>query len=321
MEFFKLKILENKYNRAKDLKNNFEPILRELYYYALPSKYRFNFIDPEKSITSAYRLYDTTLVSQVRECSAFLNYLLWSRGLEPVKVEVNKEYLEQENPQFSEEQLNDHITLLNKKFYEALSQSNFYNELSKAFPEFVACTGALKILPTKDKKNPISCEAVNLAELYLEENSDGYVKTVWHKLNNIPINQLPGLLGKDMKIPEGIKEKNKDGVGKITLIDGTIYNEEEKNYIHIIITEDWLEVLVEEKLKTSPWIIFRSESVQRSPYGNSIVLDAISIAKNLDELEESRLEADRYSWCYNIYTAKCSRSATFAALTNTWHND
>lgn len=188
------------------------------------------------------------------------------------------------------------LRIASDKVNQFIRDSNFHLAISEAYADLAIGTGSL-IVNEGDSTNPLIFEAVPLLRVFPESSPFGDIRTVWYDMQKVPIRDIDKLWPKaifNTKIPESINmQVQTDPNAEINLITGTVWNKNTQKYDYVVLDEKTKSFLVDVKMDSSPWIIFRGFKRAGETYGRGPCDQAFPTMATLNAVVEDELKAGR----------------------------
>lgn len=171
---------------------------------------------------------------------------------------------------------------IGEAMFTYLHMSNFDTQMAEAFADLGLGTGAL-LVQQGEAGQPLRFTAIPLSQLYLEEGANGTVGAVYrqHKMaaRNIKATWDDAELPADMQ--RQVEEKPDQ---EWELVEATIPTD--KGFLYTVIEPQAKHLLVERKLTSSPWVVFRYSVMPGEVYGRGPLLTALPDIKTLNKTKE-----------------------------------
>lgn len=282
-----VKQFKERFEKAKNIRTNWEGILREAYEYNLPSRQMFN--TKIKGKNTQIKVFDDTAQQALQSFSNTLKQRMFPYGSEWAKLEVGG-LLQAEMIKglISEDDIADLQLKLDRNMrivFKYLQDSNFDNVVLESIQDMAISTGALLIQDTGDIDRPVRFHSIPADQLVIEDCIDQSYINVWRerqvKYGDIDIewsDRKP-----DTRLDRVIA---KDPTAKVTVIEGTIYNHETKDFDYkVYIEESDCKVIYESKYKVSPWVVFRWNRAAGEVWGRGSALQCLNSTRYLNALK------------------------------------
>lgn len=283
------KEFQERFSKAKAAKENWRSTLTECYDLFLPQRQNFTTQTKGSTKSGDLKLFDDTGKKALQEFSNNIkskllpSYQRWAELKPGGKIEA--EVLRgTDGAKEDRDELQQTLESINKVMFQYIWQSNFDQAVHESIQDMSISTGALLCVDTGDVDNPIRFIAVPADELTAEKGPNGDIKTAYRehsiKARNILL-QWPRA-----KVDEGLQRLIIDNPDQdVKFIEGTVYNDKTKDYTYVVFTEEAkTNIILEETLETSPWIIFRWNVVPGEIYGRGPAFSAKENMKQLNKL-------------------------------------
>lgn len=291
--------LKTLYEQAQNYKNDVRDSLNKTYQYTDPF---FEIKDSGKKEKSGKRKIDSTILVSIRFLTNFIMTSMFSRSGTWAMLRVNKaiysEIFDYEG-EISEEtikQLNEVMEKNSETVYMTNETTNYYTETAKALKDCcVVGTGVRKTVELASNTKPFTYEFVSLDNFYFLEDSFGQPTITFKVYPEKTLAQLNDMYGhiKGYKQPNELEDE--ENLNKtINVIECVIPDFDEKSsitsFIHIVCTENFEEILVEEIMKRNPFRVFRWGVDSSNPWGIGIGRENTDLFEELENFKEKRKE-------------------------------
>lgn len=272
-------------SKAKEKKQKRESELQEAYRYVLPMR---DTIRQKGSLIERGVKFDSTASNALEKYATKLQNLLTPAWEEWLKLQPGTDIPEDEKGQIQEalDQVSD-IT------FSHIHHSNFYTAEHEAFLDLGISTGGI-IVERNTRPNEASSlnhRSIPLSEIIPENSTRGTVDTVWREFK-VKIKDIKHIWV-DAKVPEALSEKvQQDQDFEVKVYEGVVFNEEKGDYDLYVIEESCKDIMYEENMETSPFIIFRESVRPGDVLGFGRALRILEDIKTLNKLAENGLRAD-----------------------------
>ena len=282
------KKLLKRIEKAKEKKLLREGELREAYQYCLPIRdtLRNKSADVEKGI-----IYDPTAKIAIEKYATKLQNLLTPAWEEWLKFQPGVDIPEEEGASI-QEQLDD----VSKVVFSHIHHSNFYSAEHEAFLDLGISTGAIIVERNARKNEPslLNHRSVPIHEIIPENSSRGTIDTVWREFK--PKIKEINSIWPNAKVPEELKEKGEQNEdAEVTVYEGIVYNEKDGDYTYYVIEKSLSNIMYEEQMDTSPFVVFRESVRPGEVLGHGRALRILEDVKTLNKLAENSLRADGFN--------------------------
>ncbi|RLC46814.1 MAG: hypothetical protein DRH57_05320 [Candidatus Cloacimonadota bacterium] len=273
-----------RYNKAKEEATLWRSSLEEVYQYVIPNRDLFSTYGPGQKKDQL--VFDSSPLIATNKYVSRLQNLLVRPWTEWFTLTAGTEIKEEEK-----EQINDYLQKATDVVMDAINHSNFSTQIAEAFTDLAVSTGVIMV---NEDNNPhsdsdIIFKTIPLSHVALENSSTGDVKTVYREFQ-IPLNQITATWNKAKLTPEmnDIYEENPTALQ--TIIECTIYREEDYKFDFVLLTPTG-KILLSETIDDSPFIVFRENVVSGESFGRGRLMSLISDIKTLNKTVELGLKA------------------------------
>ena len=265
-----------RFEAAKQRRTSWEAHWRECYEYALPQ--REIFTKHSKGAKKNTRVYDSTAPVATQRFASRLQSTLIPPFKTWAKLTAGPSIPEEQQLKI-EEQLEDN----NKTLFTHINQSNLATEANESFLDLSVGTGALLLEEGDDADNLLKFTAVPLEQLILEDGPRGTVETVFRN-HEIAARDILRVWAKGTVSDVVKRAMDEKPDTMVSLIEGTIYNPETKEYDFCVVEEGTKHTVFEDSFETSPWIVFRWSKVAGEVYGRGPLMTALPDIKTANEV-------------------------------------
>lgn len=272
------------YKRYADAKgdwDNWRSLYDEAYAYAIPQRDPW----PEDTVQGRRKniqVYDITAVNSARRLVSRLHSSLVPPGEQWFNLEAGENIVD---PQ-AKKQLNIYLQMFTDILFQIINASNFDIVINEMFQDLIIGTGALMILESDDKDCPIKCKSVAVDILYPEADAYDEIKTVFRDFNDVYGRDINTLWPK-AKLTQSMQYKMEcDPQTKFNLIEGVVYEDDDKLYHIVVMEADTREYILDTKSASSPWIVARWSKASNEVGGRGPVIDALPTIRSLNALVE-----------------------------------
>lgn len=301
----KVELFKKRFENAKSRKTNWGDLYQDAMNYAAPQRETFDYEFPgQHKDGSDVNVYDSTAQDALFKFASNLQ----SSMTPPMKRWVN---LVPGSQLQDNEDLKEKLSNITDILFSNLAQSNFDTQIAESYLDLGFGTGALLIFKG-DRRNPFRFVNVPLSQIYLEEGAHGRITTAFRKYKiqgrAVP-KQFPD--AKFSKQFEKMLNENPDDM--YTFVEGTFpeklemfnakKNQEEEidGYSYVVLAQKADEIIVERKMRSSPWLIFRWANLPGEIYGRGPVLNALPDIKSLNKTKELLLKSASIN-TFGMYT-------------------
>tara|TARA_Y100001972_G_scaffold86837_1_gene106234 strand:- start:2978 stop:4564 length:1587 start_codon:yes stop_codon:yes gene_type:complete len=276
-----------KYEKAKSIRQRWEPLFNECYEYALPM--RETFYTSARGERRDERIFDETAVVGVQEFASRLQ-----SGLVPNFARWADFTAGSEVPKESRESINNDLDEVTDYVFEVIQNSNFAQEVHESFMDLAVGTGVLHVAEG-DAVNPVKFTALPLPHVVLDVGPDDMVDHVFRE-RDMPFGHIP-IVYRDMeqmpKLINAIKT-NPDAEAKVLEVVCKDYSKiNEDAYLCFVFETTTKCVIKKEQFKgtgSNPFICFRWSKDPGAVYGRGPLVNALSAIKTTNLTIELVLE-------------------------------
>lgn len=246
------------------------------------------------------RKIDSTTLVSIRFLVNFIMTSLFSRSGTWALLKINSGIYSEifetdgEIAKANIEELNTIMESNSELVYQTNEVTNYYVETAKALRDCcVVGTGVRKTVELASNSKPFTYEFISLDNFYFLEDSFGHPTITFkiHPEKNLQqLNDMFGHITGYKPPKELIDEDNLKKV--VNVIECCIPDFNEKNsiinYIHILYTENFDELLFERVIKRNPFRVFRWGTTSSNPWGVGIGRENIDLFEDLEKYKETR---------------------------------
>jgi len=271
--------------KAKEKKLLREGEIQEAYRYILPLRdtLRKNNSNIERGVK-----FDSTASNAIEKYATKLQNLLTPAWEEWLKFQPGTDIPDEEAGKLQEK-----LDKVSKVAFSHIHHSNFYTAEHEAFLDLGISTGGIIVEENTRANEPslINCRSIPLAEIIPEVSSRGSIDTTWREFT--PKVADITSIWPNAKVPQSLSDKaagNEDV--KCTVFEGVVFNDKTGKYDFYVLEKETKEIMYEEEMETSPFIIFRESVRPGDVLGFGRGLRIIEDVKTLNKMAENALRAD-----------------------------
>lgn len=291
--------LKQLYSQAQEYKADIRDSLNETYKFTDPF---FEIKDSGKKEKSERRKVDSTTLVSIRFLVNFIMTSMFSRSGTWAMLKVNKAAYSEifgndgEITESNIKQINENMEKNSESVYLTNETTNYYTETSKALKDCcVVGTGVRKTIELASNTKPFTYEYINLDNFYFLEDSFGQPTITFKVYVEKNLSQLNDMFGHIPGYKKPSQLENEEDLKKtINVIECCIPDFNESNsitsFIHVVYTDNFDELLVEEVLKRNPFRVFRFSVDNSNPWGIGIGRENIDLFKDLENYKSTRLK-------------------------------
>ena len=262
--------------RAQKTKQQWKGYIDELYAFFLPEK---NLSTPT---ASKVNLFDSTTTDAISDYASRMESSLVPAGRRWMKLEAGSEI-----PKEEEHQVNQKLEDMTTVLFNNINSSNFSSQINECFLDLGISTGAIIVEQGDGIQSSLRFRSVPLQDLILERSEKGIVETVFREIT-IPYLDLKGLFPDADELPNDYLIKYKQNPSlDITLIEGVMKTESLVSpYRSVLLFPEGKVFLRDQKLESSPWIVFREATTSGETFGRGRAMRCLADAKTLNKVME-----------------------------------
>lgn len=276
-----------KYEKAKNLRQNFVDLFEECYEYALPQ--RESFYHEAIGQRRDDKIFDETAVVGVQEFASRLQ-----QGLVPNFARWADLMAGSEVPREERDAIDNELDEVTEYVFEVIQNSNFGQEVHESFMDLAVGTGVL-CANEGDAVNPVVFSAIPLPHVVLDTGPDDRVDHIYRE-RTVRYSDIPHMY-KNTKISSKLESKiasSPDQNTKVLEVVCKDYSSKnEEAYFFYAIECGLKECVVSEKYKgigSNPFICFRWSKCSGEVYGRGPLINALSAIKTTNLTIELILE-------------------------------
>jgi hypothetical protein len=278
-----------RYRHARVKADLWISLLEACYHYTVPNRNLFYWTSQYQGAQKNARVYDTTAVSGVNNFVSKLQGSLTPPQQNWAILEPGTDI-----PEDQKEQVQHQLQETTDIIFNYLRHSNFDLAIHECYYDLAIGTAAL-ICNEGDEASPLLFYSVPAARLAIEENHTGLIDSCYRWWDEIRIADIEIMWPKAKLTPIMKQLLLEDPNASVkNLVEGTMFVRNDKApYIYILMYES--ELLLEERMYSSPWITFRWSKVNNEIFGRGPVIDALPSILSLNELARLELAAANFN--------------------------
>ena len=284
--------INKRFEAAKADKELWSDHIRECYRYAMPER---NTIDKwSKGAKKDEWVFDSTATDALEDYATRMESELVPSNINWMKLETGTEI-----PEDQADELNKYLETSTTLLFDNINSSNFSSQVHETFLDLGISTGALIIEEGDGIQTNLNFRAVSLSELYLERSSRGIVETVFRTIT-VSAADIPEIWP-TAKLSDTITEMITNNPSTdVALIEGVV--KVDNGFESILIHQEKKDILKQETLESSPWVVFRESTIPGETYGRGRVMRCLRDIKTLNLMVEDHLKAASFT-ANPIFTA------------------
>ena len=274
--------IDKRVSAARADKQLWEHHLRECYRYIMPE---LNTIDKwSKGAKKDEWVYDSTAIEAAEDYATRMAAEIVPANTQWMKLETGSDI-----PPEQSEDLNTYLEKSTDILFNHIDSSNFNSQAHETFLDLSISTGALICEEGDGIQSSLNFRAVSLSEILIERSYRGIIETVFRDIT-VPVSDIETLWPK-AKLDESLSQKLKDSPQtEVSLIEGVL-KLRQGGYESILLYPEKKEILYQEELDSSPWIVFRESTIPGESYGRGRGMRALRDIKTLNLMVEDHLKA------------------------------
>lgn len=283
----KIKEIKDRLASAKADRAQYDSYIDTAFRFTVPQ--RRIYLESQNKMQSNPEIYDSTAVIGVQRFSTKLQSMLVPSAQTWMKLKAGSNYDESEASEMSE--IQEQYDKDTDVFFRELKHSNFDTQVSESFQDLAVTTGALLINPAPlGSQSSIQFKAVPINELYVENPSDGMIRTVFRE-HTVRLDKITEMYV-GAKLSRLHEEKlRKDVNATVTVTESCVYRElTDTSEIDICdMKSNWK--FSEKEEGVSPWVVFRENVVSGASLGFGRVLRVLPDIKTVNKVKQLMLQS------------------------------
>jgi len=277
-----------RYNNAKGRKEQWRSLYQDAFRYASPQRDTFTNYSPGQHKNK--HVFDDTAVSGVQTFASRLQSGLTPVGQHWVKFEAGTMIKDENQRQAINERLENEVEDV---FFEELEKSNFDVQATEMYMDLAIGTGGMSVDEGDGVDSPIlNFSAMPLPDFCVEVGAYGVINGFWRSWKMNPRNikatwpraEIPHAL--QVIIDGGSKNTSQKD---IELIDGTIYNLDDKKFHQVVIWEK--SIIFTQSYTLLPAVFPRWSVTAGEDYGRGPVIQVLPSIRVLNKMAEFELRS------------------------------
>jgi len=281
-----------RFESAKANKQQWDHHIRECYRYFMPER---NTIDTrEKGAKKREYVFDSTAQDSLEDYATRMESELIPSNINWMKLESGTDI-----PEDKQDQTNEYLDKTTDTVFSHIRSSNFASQAHTSFLDLGISTGALIVEEGDGIQSNLNFRCVSLSELVIEQTQQGIVKTVFREFK-LPVADIPQVYPTarlTQKLEELIANKPTE---EVSLIEGVVFDG--SLYDNILMYPENNAFLIQEKIESSPWVVFREATIPGETYGRGRAMTALPDTKSLNIIMRDYLKSLAW-WSNPSFTA------------------
>lgn len=275
----RLEYYKRRYRRAYSIYTQWISLLQACYHYCIPYRDLYYYTNQLQGTQKNAKVYDTTGVAATNNFVSKIQMALtppqqnWAFLDAGVDIDEN-----------DKKEVNELLQAETEKLFSYIRVSNFDLAINECYYDLAVGTAVLCINEGETDEMPLKFYSIPLSRVCFEESINGYIESAYRfweetKISEIkimwPQAELPGWMETMLETDPNATTKN--------LYEGVIYMHGERNPYKYVLWVD-SDILLEQELPISPWIIFRWSKINNETYGRGPIQNALPSLLSLNEL-------------------------------------
>ena len=270
--------------KAKGNKSKWQSYIDECYEYFIPEKMLNNTKGQDNS-----KLFDSTAQDSISDYANRMESQLVPAGKEWMKLTAGSDI-----PKDQKVQVDQQLEQMTQVLFSHINSSNFSGQINESFMDLGISTGAVIIQEGDGIQSNLHFRNVPLNEIIIERSEKGIVDNVFREIT-ITYGDIPSIFPNIVQALSPDEEKkitDKPG-DDVTFIEGVIKNftKAGADYTNFIIQEKTKSILLETTSLSSPWVVFRENTIPGESYGRGRAMRCLQDVKTLNKTVQYYLES------------------------------
>jgi len=267
-----------RFSKAKSEKSNILETLKECYRYALPSANVDGYGSGSNTIDETPEVFDDTAKTALGKYANRTQSQITPSWKTWAMLKAGTDI-----PKEEREEIDTKLEEVTEVIFDHIHHSNFLSAAHESFKDLGISTGALLVEAGDGINSSLTFRAIPMMELIPERSTDGKIKTVWRefRLEAIRIADMYPKANLNTDISQAIKDNPNS---EIDLVEGVVYDFKTRLYNHILLHPASADTLLDEKIESSPYIVFRESTIAGQAFGDGRIMNIISTILKLNNL-------------------------------------
>jgi len=276
--------LTRRIEKAKGNKLKWQSYLDECYEYFIPEKKLHNTKGHDNS-----KLFDSTAQDSISDYANRMESQLVPSGKEWMKLTAGSEI-----PKDQKVQVDQQLENMTSILFSHINSSNFSGQINESFLDLGISTGAIIIDEGDGIQSNLHFRNVPLNEIIIERSEKGIVDNVFREIT-ITYGDIPSLfpqIVQNLDADEAKKIEEKPG-DDVIFIEGVVKNFSKagSNYTTFVLSEKSKTILYEAVSDSSPWVVFRENTIPGESYGRGRAMRCLQDTKTLNKVVQYYIES------------------------------
>ena len=267
---------------AEQEKNKWTPYLEDLYDYFMPSKSTFN--KDQNGQPMDEHIFDSTAIDALADYANRMESQLVPAGREWMKLESGSDI-----PKEQETEVDAKLEDMTKIVFNHINSSNFSSQINECFLDLGISTGAIIVEEGDGIQSALRFRAVPTADILIERSEKGIIDTVFRKLK-MPCGDISSIFPQIEPTGDLAKMISEKPTEEVEFIEGVMLNENNTDYTVLVLYEKAKDILFQETVDSTPWIVFRESTTPGESYGRGRAMRCLNDVKTLNKVVEYYVE-------------------------------
>lgn len=285
-----------RYKKARSIADLWMSILEAAQHYTCSSRNLFYWTSQSQGAQKNARVYDTTAVAAVRKFVSKVQSAITPAQMTWALLKAGPVFRAAANEDSSiQEEINEQLQIRTDIIFDYIKHSSFDLAINECYYDLAIGTAALLCNEGPDN-DPLRFSSVPLARLAIEESVSGLIDSNyrwWDEIKIIEILQMwpKAKLTLNMR---SLYENDPNAIVK-NLFEGCIdtFGHTKSKFCYFVMCDS--EIILEEDVDSSPWIVFRWSKINNEVYGRGPVLDALPSILTLNEMVRLELTTANFN--------------------------
>ncbi len=283
---------KQRYEKAKGDSYLWIALYNECYHYTVPSRnlfYRSSLVQGEQKNALVF---DTTAVHALRGFVSKLQNSVTPPQQDWALLEAGTSVPEGERDRVTRD-----LQTITTTLFNYIHHSNFDLVVPECYYDLGIGTGVLIIHDNNSDDNPFTCYSVPAARIAIEESQNTLVESAYRWWDEIKVSDIMEQWP-EAEIPQSMMTNYQDNPTYQVkeLVEATMYQPLHKGpdkYVYCLWHQG--DILLERRVESSPFIIFRWSKINNEAMGRGPVVEALPSIKSLNELARLEITAANFN--------------------------
>ncbi len=260
--------------------------LRECYRFIMPER---NTIDKwSRGDKKDEWVFDSTAIEAAEDYASRMASEVVPNNTQWMKLESGSDV-----PEEGADDINGYLEKSTDILFNHINSSNFAGQIHEAFLDSCISTGAIICEEGDGIQSSLNFRCVSLSELLIERSYRGIIETVFRDIT-VPASDIPEIWPQ-ADVPENIASLIQNSPQtEVALVEG-VMKLKEGGYESVLLYPEKKEILHQDLLESSPWVVFRESTIPGESYGRGRGMRALRDIKTLNLMVEDHLKAASFA--------------------------